>query len=120
MDPNASHVASTALKGQHISAQGKAAEAAALGKRHPHPISLFCNLVCPESFRGKPDCKKERKHFVSVTQGVASHLSLCQFALNFVQVVPELALLLPAPFKAANGLTHRGIIHPAGKFSQFP
>jgi len=69
---NQHHLASGALKGQHISAQGKAAEAAALGKRHPTPISLFSTLVWRARRRQTRVEKREQIIFCLLTLGERS------------------------------------------------
>ena len=80
-------------RGGLIIAQGKAAEAAALGEAPLHPISFF-RSGWARLWRAQPEGKKEEIPFGAPTQGGARP----SLALGYHQVVPtglQLASLRP-------------------------
>ena len=70
------------VRGGLITAQGKAAEAAALGKHHPAPkLSCFQSGLAPLG-RAKPDWKQERESFCVSSPGRRSFLA-CPGLLSY-------------------------------------
>ena len=100
-----SHLASGALKGQNISAQGKAAEAAALGKGHPTPNLLFFQSGLARARAPNQIGKKRGNHFVSLTQGAPNAFGV---ALGYYLIVLTGLQLrsLPSSFRRTHQLSN--------------